>query len=38
MFGGMARKTLGILLLLVTVVLWTASSFLASVSDDSLSY
>ena len=32
LMGGMARKTLGILLLLVTVVLWTASSFLASVS------
>lgn len=29
--GGLARRTLGIILLLVTVVLWTASSFLASV-------
>ena len=30
--GGIARHTLGIGLLLVTVILWTASSFLASVS------
>lgn len=30
--GGVARRTLGILLLLVTVFLWTASNFLASVS------
>lgn len=30
--GGIARHTLGIGLLLITVVLWTASSFLASVS------
>lgn len=29
--GGFARRTLGIILLLVTVVLWTTSSFLASV-------
>ena len=29
--GGIARRTLGIILLLVTVVLWTTSSFLASV-------
>jgi hypothetical protein len=29
---GMARRTLGILLLLVTVFLWTGSNFLASVS------
>lgn len=28
-----ARRTLGIILLLVTVVLWTGSNFLASVSD-----
>ena len=31
-FAGVARHTLGIILLLTTVVLWTASSFLASVS------
>ena len=31
-FAGVARHTLGILLLLATVVLWTASNFLASVS------
>lgn len=30
-FGGTARRTLGISLLLVVVVLWTASNFLASV-------
>jgi solute carrier family 35, member F5 len=30
--GGVARRTLGIMLLLVTVFLWTASNFLASVS------
>lgn len=35
-FGGLARRTLGILLLLVTVVLWTASSFLASVRVEAL--
>src|SRR5690349_9209329 len=29
---GVARRTLGIILLLVTVFLWTASNFLASVS------
>jgi solute carrier family 35 protein F5 len=29
--GGVARRTLGILLLLVTVFLWTGSNFLASV-------
>lgn len=29
-FGGVARRTLGITLLLVTVFLWTASNFLAS--------
>jgi hypothetical protein len=29
---GIARRTLGILLLLVTVFLWTGSNFLASVS------
>lgn len=29
-FGGVARRTLGIALLLVTVFLWTASNFLAS--------
>ena len=29
---GVARRTLGIVLLLVTVFLWTASNFLASVS------
>ncbi|KAI9789531.1 MAG: hypothetical protein M1833_002297 [Piccolia ochrophora] len=33
-FAGLARRTLGISLLLVTVVLWTASSFLASVSGE----
>ena len=31
-FNRVARHTLGIILLLVTVVLWTASNFLASVS------
>jgi hypothetical protein len=31
--GNVARRTLGIILLLVTVVLWTGSNFLASVSD-----
>ena len=31
-FAGVARHTLGIILLLTTVVLWTASNFLASVS------
>jgi solute carrier family 35 protein F5 len=31
-----ARRTLGIFLLLVTVFLWTASNFLASVCYDSL--
>jgi len=31
-----ARRTLGIILLLVTVVLWTGSNFLASVSDQYL--
>ncbi|KAI9733200.1 MAG: hypothetical protein M1818_007318 [Claussenomyces sp. TS43310] len=37
--GGMARRTLGILLLLATVFLWTASNFLASYifADDSYS-
>jgi hypothetical protein len=30
---GVARRTLGIILLLVTVVLWTGSNFLASVSN-----
>lgn len=30
--GGVARRTLGICLLLVTVFLWTLSNFLASVS------
>lgn len=30
-FVGVARHTLGIILLLATVILWTASSFLASV-------
>lgn len=34
--GGFARRTLGIILLLVTVVLWTASSFLASVRAETL--
>ncbi len=34
--GGFARGTLGIILLLVTVVLWTASSFLASVRVETL--
>lgn len=29
---GVARRTLGIFLLLITVVLWTGSNFLASVS------
>jgi solute carrier family 35 protein F5 len=29
---GMARRTLGIILLLLTVFLWTVSNFLASVS------
>ncbi|KAK4192874.1 putative ras [Podospora australis] len=29
-FGGMARRTLGIILLLVVVLLWTISNFLAS--------
>ena len=29
--GGLGRRTLGILLLLTTVSLWTASNFLASV-------
>lgn len=32
--GGVARRTLGICLLLVTVFLWTSSNFLASVGDD----
>ncbi|KAI9820970.1 MAG: hypothetical protein M1832_003442 [Thelocarpon impressellum] len=38
-FGGLARRTLGIILLLLTVFLWTASSFLASsiFADDSYS-
>jgi hypothetical protein len=31
--GNVARRTLGIILLLVTVVLWTGSNFLASVSN-----
>ena len=31
-FKGLARRTLGIVLLLITVFLWTASNFLASVS------
>lgn len=31
-FAGVARHTLGIILLLATVILWTASNFLASVS------
>lgn len=31
--GNVARRTLGIILLLLTVVLWTGSNFLASVSD-----
>ncbi len=31
---GIPRWTLGILLLLVTVVMWTSSNFLASVSID----
>lgn len=30
--AGMARRTLGISMLMVTVFLWTASNFLASVS------
>lgn len=30
--GGVARRTLGILLLLTTVFMWTLSNFLASVS------
>lgn len=30
-FSGFARRTVGICLLLVVVVLWTASNFLASV-------
>ena len=30
--AGLARHTLGIILILVTVVLWTVSNFLASVS------
>jgi len=30
--GGVARRTLGIILLLTTVFLWTVSNFLASVS------
>ena len=32
---GLARRTLGICLLLVTVLLWTVSNFLASVSSSS---
>ena len=31
--GNVARRTLGIILLLVTVILWTGSNFLASVSN-----
>jgi hypothetical protein len=31
--GGLARRTLGILLLLSTVFLWTVSNFLASVRE-----
>ena len=34
---GLARRTLGICLLLVTVLLWTVSNFLASVSSSSFS-
>lgn len=34
--GGVARRTLGICLLLVTVLLWTLSNFLASVSRTSM--
>jgi hypothetical protein len=30
--GGIARRTVGIFLLLIVVFLWTASNFLASVS------
>jgi hypothetical protein len=36
--GGVARRTLGIFLLLVTVVLWTGSNFLASVSISKRAY
>jgi len=36
--GNVARRTLGIILLLVTVVLWTGSNFLASVSDPHVYY
>ncbi len=36
--GNIARRTLGIFLLLVTVVLWTSSNFLASVSLHLYSY
>ena len=32
-FAGVGRHTLGIILLLTTVFLWTASNFLASVSN-----
>ena len=35
-FKGIARRTLGIALLLITVFLWTASNFLASVSVEQL--
>ncbi|GKT49267.1 uncharacterized protein ColSpa_09448 [Colletotrichum spaethianum] len=35
--GGVARRTLGISLLLVTVLLWTVSNFLASVCAGPLS-
>lgn len=37
-FGGTARRTLGISLLLIVVVLWTASNFLASVCAFFLSF
>lgn len=36
--NNVARRTLGIILLLVTVVLWTGSNFLASVSSLHISY
>ena len=34
--GGVARRTLGIALLMVTVILWTVSNFLASVGPAAL--
>ena len=36
--GGVARRTLGIALLLVVVFLWTLSNFLASVSPTPVSH